>query len=189
MLLGNNKYTFDSVPSQEGKHVLITGGNAGLGWSSAKMFVLKNARKVTITARNKARGERALQELKKLGGKTELALELCDQADLDDVKAFTNRMLTRNDTIDVLILNAGVMFPPYGSKTKQGLELQFGVNHVGHFALCVPLIPLVRNRIVVVSSLAGEMSGMVQMLAGRPGEPFEDVAYRKFMKGKGSSPL
>src|SRR5262249_50694607 len=84
-------------------------------------------------------------------------LELLDLSDLDSVTAFASAFATQNSRLDLLIDNAGVMVPPF-SRTKQGFELQFGTNHLGHFALTLRLLPLLDttagSRVVVVSSTA-----------------------------------
>jgi NAD(P)-dependent dehydrogenase (short-subunit alcohol dehydrogenase family) len=98
------------------------------------------------------------------GGNLDLSVEQLDLSDLRNVTAFAERIKEQHQRLDLLILNAGVMIPPEG-KTAQGFELQFGVNHLGHFALTGALLPLVEatdgSRVVVVSSTAatrGEMN-------------------------------
>jgi NAD(P)-dependent dehydrogenase (short-subunit alcohol dehydrogenase family) len=90
-------------------------------------------------------------------------LERLDLSDLRDIEAFAARFKDQHERLDLLILNAGVMVPPE-SKTAQGFELQFGVNHLGHFALTGALLPLVMatesSRVVVVSSTAATRGTM-----------------------------
>jgi NAD(P)-dependent dehydrogenase (short-subunit alcohol dehydrogenase family) len=101
-----------------------------------------------------------------------VSLEQLDLADLRNIEAFAERYTDQHDRLDLLILNAGVMVPPE-SKTEQGFELQFGVNHLGHFALTRALLPLVRvtegSRVVVVSSTA----------AARGAMNFDDLQFEK----------
>lgn len=139
-----------------GKTAIITGANSGLGLETAKIFAGRGAR-VILAVRDIEKGKTAVQEIKEeYSGATVEVMQL-DLADLDSVHAFAEAFISRFDSLDLLINNAGVMTPPY-AKTKDGFELQFGSNHLGHFALTGLLLPLLLqtedSRVVTLSSLA-----------------------------------
>jgi len=149
-------WTFDDIPDQTGRTAIVTGANTGIGLETARMLALKGA-SVVLACRNPDKGKAALARIQaeKPAGSTTLAA--LDLSDLDSVAAFVEAFAATHDRLDLLINNAGVMVPPLG-RTKQGFELQFGTNHLGHFALAGRLLPLVLRtagaRIVVVSSTA-----------------------------------
>jgi NAD(P)-dependent dehydrogenase (short-subunit alcohol dehydrogenase family) len=136
-----------NIPDQTGKHILITGGTSGLGMESAKALVGAGAH-VTITARTERKGEQAA---KKIGGGVDvLELEL---ADLASVRAAAAKINSLPYNFDVVLLNAGVMIPPF-THTLDGFELQMGTNHLGHFAFAGLIAPKINGRIVAVASQA-----------------------------------
>ncbi|MFF7690330.1 oxidoreductase [Streptomyces syringium] len=145
------RWTADNIPDQTGRTVVVTGANSGLGYVTARELARHGAH-VILTARNADKGRAALDRLR--GGLPESDVELrsLDLADLDSVHAFADALDT---PVDVLINNAGVMMPPR-SLTKQGFESQFGINHLGHFALTGLLMERLRAgcdpRVVTVSS-------------------------------------
>ncbi|KAA3605550.1 MAG: SDR family NAD(P)-dependent oxidoreductase [Planctomycetota bacterium] len=147
-------WTHDQIPDQNGRTALVTGANTGIGFETALSLARKGA-KVILACRNAEKGQSAVERILQQVPTAEVSLELLDLADLNDVQKFSHRVLDKEDRLDLLILNAGVMVPPEG-KTAQGFELQFGINHLGHFALVGLLLPLVQaasgSRIVVVSS-------------------------------------
>jgi NAD(P)-dependent dehydrogenase (short-subunit alcohol dehydrogenase family) len=110
-----------------------------------------------MTARDQAKGERAIEELRARQPDASLELRRLDLSDLESVKAFARDIIADGAPVDVLINNAGIMMPPR-SLTKQGFELQFGTNHLGHFALTGLLLDRLRAgreaRVVTVSSTA-----------------------------------
>lgn len=150
--------------SMDGKIVVITGGNAGLGLESTKRLAKAGAT-VVFTSRDKVKGNKALDEVSQylkenntdesFAGKVmAVNLDLCD---LDNVKSFRNRLETAigNDTkVDVLMNNAGVMAIPDRRITKDNFEQTFQTNHLGHFALTSSLLPMLSKdaRVINVSS-------------------------------------
>ncbi|MBN1301874.1 MAG: SDR family NAD(P)-dependent oxidoreductase [Melioribacteraceae bacterium] len=146
----------DNIPDQSGRNVIITGSSGGIGYEAAKVFADKNA-KVIIAVRNLAKGEKAKKNIKDNKDNADVEVMLLDLADLRSVKKFADEYKKKFRKLDLLINNAGVMIPPY-LKTKDGFELQFGTNHLGHFALTALMIDLIINtensRIVNVSSNA-----------------------------------
>jgi NAD(P)-dependent dehydrogenase (short-subunit alcohol dehydrogenase family) len=140
----------DHISSQVGRTFVITGANSGLGLETVRALGGLGAN-VIMTARDRGRGERALDGLMAEQPDARIELRVLDLADLDSVRQFAGTI----GEFDVLINNAGVMMPPHG-RTKQGYELQFGVNHLGHFALTGLLLDRVARsqdgRVVTVSS-------------------------------------
>jgi NAD(P)-dependent dehydrogenase (short-subunit alcohol dehydrogenase family) len=149
------RWTSDDVPPQNGRTAIVTGANTGIGFETARELVNKGAN-VILACRNLEKGREAVAriEAKRYGGTAEL--RLLDLSDLASVHDFAQRILADKKRLDLLINNAGVMVPPFG-RTKQGFELQFGTNHLGHFALGAHLLPLLQatpdSRLVVVYSM------------------------------------
>jgi NAD(P)-dependent dehydrogenase (short-subunit alcohol dehydrogenase family) len=153
-------WTTNDIPDQSGKIILITGANSGIGYEAAKALVDKGAH-VVLACRSRAKAEDAVAQIEagEPSGSTEI-LEM-DLADLDSVKQAAGAFLASHDRLDVLVNNAGLMATPK-KLTAQGVEMQFGVNHLGHFALTGHLLDLLAAsgtddepaRVVSVSSQA-----------------------------------
>jgi NAD(P)-dependent dehydrogenase (short-subunit alcohol dehydrogenase family) len=133
-----------SPPDQQGRTVVVTGANSGLGLVTARVLAAAGAR-VVLAVRDPARGEAAARTIP---GETEV--RRLDLADLASVRAFADQW---EGPLDVLVNNAGVMAVPL-SRTADGFELQLGTNHLGHFALTNLLFPHLRDRVVTLSSQA-----------------------------------
>lgn len=150
------RWRFDDIPDQTGRTAVVTGANSGIGFETARMLALRGAR-VVLACRDAGRGEAAAQRIRAANPAGDVTFAPLDLADLDSVTAFARAFATDGARLDLLVNNAGVMVPPLG-RTKQGFELQVGINHLGHFALTGRLLPsLVRTRgarVVVVSSMA-----------------------------------
>jgi NAD(P)-dependent dehydrogenase (short-subunit alcohol dehydrogenase family) len=164
-------WTSSHVPDQTGREVIVTGANTGIGFETARALARKGAH-VTLSCRDVDKGKAALERILAESGDKAATLAQLDLADLHNVEAFAARFKDQHERLDLLILNAGVMVPP-DSKTAQGFELQFGVNHLGHFALTGALLPLVRategSRVVVVSSTAATQGAI----------DFDDLHFEK----------
>jgi NAD(P)-dependent dehydrogenase (short-subunit alcohol dehydrogenase family) len=153
------RWTSDDIPDQTGRTVLVTGANSGLGLRSAEALAAAGAR-VLLACRNAERAATALEAVKgKASGAAPEVVPL-DLADLDSVRACAADVAGRLDRLDVLMDNAGVMALPL-RRTAQGFEMQFGTNHLGHFALTGRVLPTLLRaespRVVVVSSNAHRM--------------------------------
>ncbi|GBQ03569.1 KR domain-containing protein [Streptomyces spongiicola] len=139
------------VPDQNGRTALVTGGSGGIGLETARGLAARGAR-VVLACRSVERGRAAAA---RIGGRTEVVR--LDLASLDSVRQAAAEIQGRYERLDLLVNNAGVMFPPFG-RTEDGFEAHFGVNHLGHFALTGLLLGLMRHapgsRVVTVSSLA-----------------------------------
>ncbi len=162
-----SRWTADDMPKLDGKTVVITGANSGLGYEGTRAFAETGAT-VVMACRSVERGERAAAEIRSASD-ADLHLDVreCDLASLDSVRSFAEGVATGYDAVDVLCNNAGVMAIPR-SETEDGFETQFGVNHLGHFALTGRLFPLLQSaegvggeaRVVTQSSGAHEMGEM-----------------------------
>ncbi len=147
-------WTAADIPDQSGRLALITGASSGLGLETARALVRRGAT-VVLGCRSRQRSEQARTSLlaDAAGGAIDL-LDL-DLADLASVRAAGRELADRYGRLDLLINNAGVMGLPR-SLTSDGFEMQFGVNHLGHFALTMALLPLLRarpaSRVVTVTS-------------------------------------
>uniref|UniRef100_A0A3B1KIA3 Retinol dehydrogenase 14a n=1 Tax=Astyanax mexicanus TaxID=7994 RepID=A0A3B1KIA3_ASTMX len=139
-----------------GKTIIVTGANSGIGRATAVELLRRQAR-VIMACRSQERAEQAAQEIRQEAGpeQGELLVKLLDLASLGSVRSFCDEIIKEEPRIDVLINNAGIYQCPY-AKTEDGFEMQFGVNHLGHFLLTHLLLDLLKrsapSRIVVVSS-------------------------------------
>jgi NAD(P)-dependent dehydrogenase (short-subunit alcohol dehydrogenase family) len=137
-----SRWTAADIPSQTGRTAVVTGANSGLGLATARELARAGA-SVVLAVRNLERGAQAAESIE--GDVTVRQLHL---ADLASVRAFADGW---TGDLDVLVNNAGIMMVPAG-RTADGFELQFGTNHLGHFALTNLLLPHVTDRVVTVSS-------------------------------------
>ncbi|MFE0465403.1 SDR family NAD(P)-dependent oxidoreductase [Kitasatospora sp. NPDC058965] len=139
-----------------GRTAIVTGAASGIGVETARALAGTGAR-VVVAARDAARGEAVAADVRQSTGNPEVRFELLDLASLRSVRAFTERFLATGSPLAVLVNNAGVMATPF-SHTEDGFELQFGTNHLGHFALTTGLLPALRAaggaRVVSLSSRA-----------------------------------
>lgn len=151
-----NKWTSDRIGELKGKRIIVTGASHGIGFEAARVLVSKGA-EIVLAVRNLEKGEKAAATITAVNGHNPVSVMHLDLADLGSVRKFAEDYSARYDRLDVLINNAGVMIPPY-SRTKDGFELQFGTNHLGHFALTSHLLPLLQatplSRVVSLSSIA-----------------------------------
>lgn len=140
-----------------GKTFLITGGNVGLGYETAKEIARRGGN-VVLACRNTTKGDEAVASIvKAAGGNTNVFCMKLDLASLSSVNAFIKEAQSKYESIDVLICNAGVWIPmEQKMKTQDGYEMHFGVNHLAHLAIAKGLIPQLERsndgRIIFVSS-------------------------------------
>jgi NAD(P)-dependent dehydrogenase (short-subunit alcohol dehydrogenase family) len=143
-----------NMPDMAGRTVLVTGANSGLGLRSAEAFAAAGAR-VLMGCRDPDRADRAWVTVASHARDRPPEVALVDLADLGSVRRAARELADRTDRLDVLLNNAGIMGGPY-RKTVDGFELQFGTNHLGHFALTGQVLPLLLAvpgaRVVTVSS-------------------------------------
>jgi NAD(P)-dependent dehydrogenase (short-subunit alcohol dehydrogenase family) len=148
-------WTASDIPDQSGRVAVVTGANSGLGLETARELARAGA-KVVMTARDEAKAEVARKGVAGSVADADLDPRILDLASLESVRDFAAVVAADHPRIDVLVNNAGVMMPPR-SETADGFELQFGTNHLGHFALTGLLLDALAagdsSRVVTVSSL------------------------------------
>ncbi|MFY9918767.1 MAG: SDR family NAD(P)-dependent oxidoreductase [Mycobacterium sp.] len=168
-----SKWTTTDIPDQTGRIAVITGANTGLGYETAKALAAKGAH-VVLAVRNTDKGNDAAARIADAAPGASVAVQALDLTSLDSIRAAAEQLRSEHDTIDLLINNAGVMFTPKAT-TTDGFELQFGTNHLGHFALTGLLLDRVLaapgSRVVTVSSVGHRFA--------RNGIRFDDIQWEK----------
>ena len=143
------------IPDQTGKRFIVTGANSGLGLAVTERLARAGAQ-VVLAVRDPQRGRQAMERLLGAHPMARLSVEGLDLANLQSIADLADRLKAIGQPIDVLINNAGIMAPPRRHTTPDGFELQFGTNHLGHFALSAHLLPLLQMapaaRVVTLSS-------------------------------------
>jgi NAD(P)-dependent dehydrogenase (short-subunit alcohol dehydrogenase family) len=154
-------WTESDVPAQPGRLAVITGANTGLGLQTARVLAERGA-SVVLACRDLAKAKDAAASISPAGQGEVSTIEL-DLGSLDSIRATAAQLHDRYERLDLLINNAGLMMPPYG-RTEDGFEQQFGVNHLGHFALTGLLLDRMMkvpgSRVVTLSS-AGHRMGRI----------------------------
>lgn len=142
-------WTQQDIPDQHGRVAIVTGANTGLGFETARLLAERGAT-VVLAVRDTDKGERAGRRID-----GDVAVQELDLASMDSIRAGAAALRETYPRIDLLINNAGVMYTPL-TRTAEGFELQFGTNHLGHFALTGllldSLLPVADSRVVTVSS-------------------------------------
>jgi NAD(P)-dependent dehydrogenase (short-subunit alcohol dehydrogenase family) len=159
----SSRWTADQIPDQTGRTAVVTGANSGLGLETARELARKGAR-VVLACRNAEKGAAAAKDVESCAPGADVMLAALDLGSLDSVRAFADRFKSEHGGADLLINNAGVMAVASRQVTADGFEMQFGTNHLGHFALTALLIGAMRDRndarVVNVSSGAHRMGRM-----------------------------
>lgn len=141
----------------DGKVAIVTGSDSGIGYQTALDFARRGAR-VYLACRDSIRAEKAVEEIRKETGNKKVDYEFINLADLTTVHEFVDKIKMKIDRLDLLVNNAGVMACPKKWRTKQGYEMHFGINHLGHFLLTNLLLDLIKktpqSRIISISSVA-----------------------------------
>ena len=145
----------NQLPSQEGRTIIVTGANTGLGYETTITLAKKGA-KVIMACRNVSKANKAKKSIEKQVPKADLEVMEIDLSNLNSVRKFAQEFQEKHDELSILINNAGVMMTPY-METDEGFELQFVSNYLGHFLLTGLLLPNLlktpHSRIVSLSSL------------------------------------
>ena len=149
-------WTVSDIPSQKGRTTIVT-GTGGLGFEDA-LALARAGGEVIIAGRNPDKGAHAVAQILAAVPDAPVRFEQLDLASLRSVAGFVDRIRSQRDSLDLLINNAGVMVPPQREETVDGFELQLATNYLGHFALTMGLLPLLRKgqapRVVTLSSVA-----------------------------------
>lgn len=165
------KWTEHDIPDLSGKTILVTGANSGIGFEATRLFAKKHA-EVIMACRSMERGQTAFDSIKKEFPTAKLVLVSLDLSSFQSIHKCSEVVHNKYDHLDILLNNAGIMMVPFG-KTVDGLELQQGVNHFGHFLLTSLLFDLLKQgsdaRIVNISSIAHRFGKM----------NFKDLFYDK----------
>ncbi|ORY94995.1 hypothetical protein BCR43DRAFT_476935 [Syncephalastrum racemosum] len=180
----SKSYSFNKIPDLSGKLAVITGSNTGIGKVCALEMARKNCH-VVIASRTESKGLAAVDEIKQVTGNDKVEFMQLNLLSLQSVKRFAEAFKAKHDRLDILMNNAGVMMCPFGL-SEDGLETQFGTNHIAHYYLTILLLPVIEKtpkaRIVNVSSAGHAFS----MLSGIDYDTInEEKGYSKvFQYGK-----
>jgi NAD(P)-dependent dehydrogenase (short-subunit alcohol dehydrogenase family) len=151
------------VPDQSGRVAIVTGANTGIGYHTAAVLAFRGAH-VVLAVRNLEKGNAALSRIVAASPRADVTLQQLDLSSLDSVRSASEALKGAYPRIDLLINNAGVMWTPK-QVTRDGFEMQFGTNHLGHFALTGllldHLLPVRGSRVVTVSSLGHRLRAAI----------------------------
>src|SRR6266436_3740170 len=159
----NAKWTSDDMPGQQGRVAVVTGANTGLGFETAQVLAARGA-SVVLAVRDIEKGKRAATRIAETAAGANIMVQPLDLTSLDSIRAAADELRAKHPRIDLLINNAGVMLTPKQT-TSDGFELQFGTNHLGHFAftglLLDLLLPVADSRVVTISSVGHRMMSTI----------------------------
>ncbi|MFC8672709.1 SDR family oxidoreductase [Streptomyces griseorubiginosus] len=159
-----------------GRRAVVTGASDGMGFGMAAWLAAAGA-EVVMPVRNKAKGEAALARIRQLVPGGQVSLRSLDLSSLASVEAFGKTLIEEGRPVHLLINNAGVMTPPNRQTTADGFELQFGTNHLGHFALVAHLLPLLRAGRARVTS-------QISIAANQNAINWEDLNWERSYNGQ-----
>jgi NAD(P)-dependent dehydrogenase (short-subunit alcohol dehydrogenase family) len=165
------KWNEDRLPNVAGRTAVITGGNSGIGWFTARELT-RNGMHITLACRDVAKGEQAADRIRAAVPTADIDVAELNLASMKSVQKFAEWW---QGPLDLLINNAGVMAPPKPTSTEDGFELQFGTNHLGHFVLTGLMLPNLlaapSPRVVTVASIAHH-GGTESVLEGNVGNGY-----------------
>lgn len=168
-------WTTTDIPDQTGRVAVVTGANTGLGRETARALATAGA-EVILAVRDTLKGEAAAADIRAKAPAAKLKVQKLDLGSLASIRTASEELHATHPRIDLLINNAGVMYPPYGL-TEDGFELQFGINHLGHFALTGLLLDTLTDvpasRVVTVSSIGHRVGADIH---------FDDLQWTKKYK-------
>jgi NAD(P)-dependent dehydrogenase (short-subunit alcohol dehydrogenase family) len=159
-----NTWTVDDIPGQQGKVAVVTGANSGIGFETARQLAKRGAA-VVLASRDEAKARDGVERIARQVPGAATDVVRLDLASLASVRKAAEQVRSRYRQLDLLVNNAGLMMPPLG-RTEDGFELQFGTNHLGHFALTGLLLGRLLaapgSRVVTVSSF-GHRQGRIDL--------------------------
>jgi NAD(P)-dependent dehydrogenase (short-subunit alcohol dehydrogenase family) len=164
-----------SIPSLTGKRAVVTGASDGIGLGIATRLAAAGA-DVVLPVRNQAKGEAALAAIRRAVPDAKVSARALELSSLGSVAALGETLRAEGDPIHFLVNNAGVMTPPERQTTKDGFELQFGTNHLGHFALVAHLLPLLKDGKARVTS-------QISLAANQHAINWDDLNWTKSYNG------
>ncbi|MGH3806326.1 MAG: oxidoreductase [Pseudonocardiaceae bacterium] len=165
-------WTPSDIPKLTGYTAVVTGANAGLGFEITAALAARGAQ-IVLACRNTAKADAAADQIQQRYPTATLEVRALDLADLDSVGAFADGLLAAHDRLDILVNNAGLMAIDE-ARTAQGVEMQFGVNHLGHFALTARLL------LATPGSRVATMSSMGHRAARGPADPRGERPYQRW---------
>lgn len=169
-------WTVENIPSQQGKIIIITGANSGLGFEASRVLSAKGAH-IVMAVRNLQKGKEAVEKIKKENASAKLELMQLDLADFNSIRKFSEEFYAKHTQLHVLINNAGVMEPIKRELTKQNFEVQFGANHLGHFLLTGLLFDILKKT--PNSRIATQSSGVHKIESYKADIHFDDLNWEK----------
>jgi NAD(P)-dependent dehydrogenase (short-subunit alcohol dehydrogenase family) len=167
-----------TIPDLSGKRAIVTGASDGMGLGMAARLAAAGA-EVLMPVRNRRKGEGAIARIRQTVGSARVSLCDLDLSSLASVAAFGDALRAEGRPIHVLINNAGVMTPPDRQVTADGFELQFGSNHLGHFALVSHLLPL-------LSAGSARVTSQISIAANRGSINWDDLNWERSYDGMGA---
>lgn len=166
------EWTEAQIPALDGRTAIVTGANTGLGLETARALAEKGAT-VVLAVRNLDKGRAAVERIAARRPEARVSLQALDLTSLDSVRRAASEIGAAHPRVDILVNNAGVMYTPK-SRTADGFELQFGTNHLAHFALTGLLLPQLLaapgSRVVSVSSIGHRIRSAIDL---------DDLAFEK----------
>ncbi|KAI8801918.1 hypothetical protein BJ742DRAFT_834956 [Cladochytrium replicatum] len=179
-------FKFEDIPDLTGKVAIVTGGNTGIGLGTVKVLVQKNA-KVYLAARSPERALPAIEEVRKEFPGAKVEFLRLDLSDLKQTKQAAENFVNSGGPLHILINNAGIMATPF-ELTKDGIETQFGINHIGHFCFTTTLLPALErsapSRVVNVSSGAYVVHPKGGILFDKINEPEAMTPLQRYGQSK-----
>ncbi|GHE76598.1 short chain dehydrogenase [Amycolatopsis deserti] len=163
------------VPDLTGKLAVVTGASDGVGLGLATRLAAAGA-EVVVPVRNRRKGEAAIAKIHRRHPDAGISLRDLDLSSLESVAAVADRLTEEGRPIHILVNNAGVMTPPDRQTTKDGFELQFGTNHLGHFALVARILPLLRAG-------GARVTSQISVAAGRHSINWDDLQWERGYHG------
>ncbi|RHZ70144.1 hypothetical protein Glove_275g107 [Diversispora epigaea] len=152
----STNFKINDIPELQGKIAIVTGANTGIGFITARELARKNAH-VFLACRNKTKSEKAIDEIKQVTGNDKVEYLPLDLSSLKSVQEAAELFLDRKLPLHILVNNAGIMCTPF-TLTEDGIQDQFGTNHIGHFLFTIKLLPTIEasapSRIINLSSMA-----------------------------------